>query len=273
MRLTVFHCALSVAATRARTLPVSDIAASVGRGLAILSGGHREVPRHQAIEATINWSWNLLGTDEQRALSRLAILTAPFTFRCGARVAHEDLDNGERLLATLADKSLVSREMSQTGSARFKVLGVVQNFAIGQLSPTDRQQAVRQLMSWALDMLRTNEPDFQQAETIERLDAEFPLVRIALEASEEAPADQVRLAVAIWQYWHIRSLSAYGCRFLAKADEVRAPLTLAERGRALGILANLLAYQGQYAESIDAARRSVDVRRLSVIPRSCGMAC
>ena len=252
---------IELAAARARTLPVSDITASVGRGLAILSGGHREVPRHQAIEATINWSWNLLGTDEQRALSRLAILTAPFTFRCGARVAHEDLDNGERLLATLADKSLLSREMSQTGSARFKVLGVVQNFAIRQLSPIDRQQAIGQLMSWALDMLRTNEPDFQQAETIEWLDAEFPLVRIALEASEEAPADQVRLAVAIWQYWHIRSLSAYGCRFLAMADEVSAPLTLAERGRALGILANLLAYQGQYAESIDAARRSVEVRR------------
>ncbi len=252
---------IELAAARARTLPVSDIAASVGRGLAILSGGHREVPRHQAIEATINWSWNLLETDEQRALSRLAILTAPFTFQCGARVAHEDLDDGERLVANLADKSLVSREMSETGDARFKVLGVVQNFAIRQLSPIDRQQAGRQLMYWALDIVKTNETDFEQAETIERLDAEFPLVRIALEESEEAPADQVRLAAAIWQYWHIRSLSAYGCRFLAKADEVRAPLTLAERGRALGILANLLAYQGQYAESIDAARRSVEVRR------------
>ena len=252
---------IELAAARARTLSVSDIAASVGRGLAILSGGRREVPRHQAIEATISWSWDLLEPGEQRALSRLAILAAPFTFRCGATVAHEEPDAGERLVATLADKSLVSREMRTAGDARFKVLAVVRSFAIRQLSPVDRQQAVRQLMSWALDIAQLNQTDFLQAEAIERLDVEFPLMRIALEASEESPADQVRLAAAIWQYWHIRSLSAYGCRFLARAADESAPLTLAERGRALGTLANLLAYQGHYAEAIDAAQRSVEVRR------------
>jgi predicted ATPase/transcriptional regulator with XRE-family HTH domain len=252
---------IELAAARARTLSVRDIAASVGRGLAILSGGRRELPRHRAIEATISWSWNLLEPDEQRALSRLAVLTAPFTFRCGARVAHDDLDSGERLLATLADKSLVSRETSGAGDARFKVLGVVRNFAVKHLGPADRRSATRQLMHWALDLARLNETDFQQAEAIERLDAELPLLRIALEASDESPADQVRLTVAIWPYWHIRSLSAYGCRFLARAREAATPLTLAERGRALGILANLLAYQGHYAESIDAAQHSVEVRR------------
>ena len=252
---------IELAAARARTLPVSDIAASVSRGLAILSGGRREVPRHRAIEAAISWSWNLLEPDEQRALSRLAILTAPFTFRCGARVAHDDLDSGERLVATLADKSLVSRETNEAGDARFKILGVVRNFAVRHLSPADQRQATRQLMSWALELFRPNETSFQQAEAIERLDAEFPLVRIALERSEGSPADQVRLAVAIWPYLHIRSLSAYGCRFLAQAREEDTQLTLAERGRALGILANLLGYQGHYAESIGAAQRSVEVRR------------
>jgi tetratricopeptide (TPR) repeat protein len=227
-----------------------------------LSGGRREVPRHQAIEATISWSWNLLEPDEQRALSRLAIVTAPFTFRCGAIVAHEELDSGERLIATLADKSLVSREIDATGEVRFKVLGVVRNFAIRCLSPADRQHAARQLMSWALERFQPNEADFQRPETIEYVDAESALIRIALETNEESPADQVRLAVAIWQYWHIRSLSDYGCRFLAKANEKGTPLTLVERGQALGILANLLAYQGRYVEAIDAAQRSVQVGRV-----------
>ena len=252
---------IELAAARARTLSVSDIAVSVERGLAVLSGGRREVPRHQAIEATVSWSWNLLEPDEERALSRLAILTAPFTFRCGAIVAHEELDGGERLVATLADKSLVSREMDDMGEVRFKVLAVVRNFAIRHLSPADRKHAARQLMYWALEIIQPNETDFQQPETIKRLDAESVLIRIALEGNEESPADQVRLAVAIWQYWHIRSLSAYGCLFLAKAREEGTPLTLAERGRALGILANLLAYRGRYAEAIDAAQRSVQVGR------------
>ena len=252
---------IELAAAQARMLSVSDVAASVERGLAILSGGRREVPRHQAIEETISWSWNLLEPGEQRALSRLATLTGPFTFRCGAIVAHEELDAGERLVAALADKSLISRETHETGDVRFKVLGVVRSFASRHLSPADRQHAARQLMCWALEIIKLDETSFQQAETIERLDVEFALIRIALETNEESPADQVRLAVAIWPYWHIRSLSAYGCRFLAKAGDEGTPLLFAERGRALGILANLLAYQGRYAESIDAAQRSVQVLR------------
>jgi predicted ATPase/transcriptional regulator with XRE-family HTH domain len=252
---------IELAAARARTLPVSDIAASVGRGLAVLSGGRREIPRHQAIEATISWSWNLLEPDEQRALCRLAILTTPFAYSCGAIVTHEELDGGERLVATLADKSLVSREIDETGRTRFKVLGVVRNFALRHLSLADRQDATRRLMYWALYIAQMNETGFQQPETIERVDVEFALIRIALEGNEESPADQVRLAAAIWQYWHIRSLSEYGCRFLAKAREEGTPLTLAERGRALGILANLFAYQGRHADSIDAAQRSVQVLR------------
>jgi predicted ATPase/transcriptional regulator with XRE-family HTH domain len=252
---------IELAAARARTLPVRDIAASVGRGLGILSGGRREVPRHQAIEATISWSWDLLEPAEQRALSRLAILPAPFTFRCGATVAHDELESGERLVATLADKSLVSRETDETGEVRFKVLGVVRNFAVRQLDPADRRHATRRLMYWSLEIIQRNETDFQQPETIEHLDVEFALIRAALEGNEELPADQVRLAAGIWPYWHIRSLSDYGCRFLAKARDEGTPLTLAERGQALGILANLLAYQGRYAESIDIAHRSVQVLR------------
>jgi predicted ATPase/tetratricopeptide (TPR) repeat protein/transcriptional regulator with XRE-family HTH domain len=252
---------IELAAARARTLPVSDIAASVRRGLAILSGGRREVPRHEAIEATISWSWNLLEPHEQRALSRLAILTVPFTFRCGAVVAHDDLEHGERLLATLADKSLVSREMDESRDPRFKILGVVRNFAIRQLDPDGLHHATRRLMYWALNFIYPNEPEFQQPDTVERLDTEFALLRIALEGNEQWPADQVRLAAGIWPYWQIRSLSQYGCRFLAKAQHEETQLTLAERGRALGILANLLVYQGRDPESVDAAQQGVQVLR------------
>lgn len=252
---------IELAAARARTLSVSDVALSVRRGLAVLSGGRRDVPRHQAIEATISWSWDLLTRDEQRALARLAILTAPFSLRCAATVAAEGLDGGERLVAALADKSLLSQETDEAGDARLKILAVVRNFAIARLGAADRARAVRQLMSWALSTIPADEIVLQQSDGIERLDTDFPLIRAALELSHDSPAEQVRLALAIWQYWHIRSLSDYGCQFLAKAREENIPLTPAERGRALGMLASLLAYQGHFAESIDAAERSIEVRR------------
>jgi tetratricopeptide (TPR) repeat protein len=138
---------------------------------------------------------------------------------------------------------------------------VVRNFALTRLTATDRQRAIRQLMSWALATTPADEIALQQSAVIERLDTDFPLIRAALELSEDAPADQVRLALAIWQYWHIRSLPEYGCRFLAKARDESVPLSPLERGKALGTLASLLAYQGHFAESIDAARLSIEVWR------------
>lgn len=252
---------LELAAARARTMPLNDIAESMGRGLAILSGGRRDLPRHQAITATIGWSWDLLPGDEQRALSRLAVLTVPFTFRCGAEIASEDLHAGESIVAALADKSLLSQEAADPDEGRFRILSVVRNFAVARLSAADRQDAIRNLMSWALRMTQIDEVAVQQPDVVERLDAAFPLIREALELSEDAPADQVRLALAIWQYWHVRSSSSYGGKFLAKAYDENVALSPRERGRALGALANLRGYQGDMAGSIEASKKSIEIRR------------
>lgn len=252
---------IELAAARARTLQVSDIAASVKRGLAILSGGRRDLPRHQAMEATIGWSWDLLAPEEQRGLSRLAVLPVPFTFRCGAEMASAELASGEQIVAALADKSLLSQEMTESGDARLRVLEVVRSFALSRLSAADGPSAVRKLMSWALDVTQMDELTLQQPGVVERLDADFPLIRAALELSDDTPADQVRLALAIWQYWHMRSLASYGCRFLAKARDENICLKPAERGRALGALANLLAYQEDFARSIEASKQSIEIRQ------------
>lgn len=251
---------IELAAARARTLPLRDIADSVGRSAAILSGGRKDVPRHQAIEAAIRWSWDLLTPQEQQGLSRLAILTAPFTYGCGIRIAADDLDLGEHVVATLADKSLLSRTSNDAGDARFTILGVVRAFAAAQLRAPDRQHAVDQLMSWALGITSIDEAALGEPGTIERLDADLPLIRVALESSD-SPADQVRLALVISPYWQIRSQSAYACRFLVKALRHDIQLTPAERGKALGALADMLAYQGHYEESVSAAEASIGVRR------------
>jgi predicted ATPase/transcriptional regulator with XRE-family HTH domain len=269
-RLDGIPLSIELAAARARTVPVRDIADSVQRGVAILSGGRRDIPRHQAIEATITWSWDLLTRDEQRALSRLAILTAPFTFRCGAHVAADDPESGERLVAALADKSLLSADMNGADDARFRALGVVRTFAAARLSTQDREAAVRQLMRWVLSTAQVDDIALQQPGTVQRLDADLPHIRTALELSD-SPADQIRAALAIWPFWHIRSLSAYGCQFLAKARDEDIPLDSVERGTALGTLAGLLTYQGRDEEALDAAERSIAVR--SAILHNCAMAC
>ena len=250
---------IELAAARARTVPARVISESLGRSAAILGEGRTDIPRHQTIEAAIGWSWELLEPDEQQALSRLSILTAPFTFHCGARVAAGDLDLGERAVAALADKSLLTPVTGQAGGKRLTVLGVVRVFAAARLSAPARQAAVEQLTVWALDMNSAGEAALQQPGTIEQLDADLPVIRTALEASQ-SPADQVRLALALSPYWHIRS-PAYGCGFLAQAFRQEVPLIPAERGKALGALAGLRAYQGRYEQAVTAAEASLAVRR------------
>jgi predicted ATPase/transcriptional regulator with XRE-family HTH domain len=252
---------IELAAARARTLSLSDIADSVGRSLAVLSGGRRDRPRHQAIEATIGWSWDLLAADEQRALSRLSTLAVPFTFGCGAAMASDDEASAERLVAALADKSLLSQEVDEAGDSRLRILQVVRSFAAGRLSDADRTDAVRGLMSWALKQMQYDELELQRPDVVERITAHLPVIRAALEQSEDTPADQVRLALAIWVYWMVASMLSYGCQFLAKALDDGIGLTPFERGRALGALAELLRNQWDFTAAIEASRKSIEIRR------------
>ena len=74
LRLDGLPLALELAAGRARTLPLTELLRRLERRLSLLTGGARDRPqRQQTLRATVDWSYDLLSSEERRLFSRLAV--------------------------------------------------------------------------------------------------------------------------------------------------------------------------------------------------------
>ena len=72
--------ALEMAATRAATLGLFELALSLQDNLGSLAAGLRTTaPRHQSLQASLQWSYGLLEADEQKVLRRIARLDGKLT--------------------------------------------------------------------------------------------------------------------------------------------------------------------------------------------------
>src|SRR5262249_38247495 len=70
-RLDGLPLAIELAAARLRTLPLDEIDNRVDQRFQLLTGGHRTTPpRQQTLRALIDWSYDLLTSDEQETLER-----------------------------------------------------------------------------------------------------------------------------------------------------------------------------------------------------------
>ena len=134
-RLDGIPLALELAAARIRVLGAHDLARRLDQRFRLLTGGdHTAVPRHQTLQATMDWSYDLLPADEQATLRRLAVFPGSFDLDAADAVVHgseeiapaagEILD----LLSRLIDKSLVGVD-SQGVETRFRLLETVREYA------------------------------------------------------------------------------------------------------------------------------------------------
>ena len=139
--------ALELAAARLRMLKVEQIAERLTDRFRLLTGGGRTaVPRHQTLEATIDWSWNLLDETERTLLSRLAVFSGGWSMEAAQAVAGDDLldefavfDNLERLV----DKSLVTVDFAAADAARYGMLESIRQYAGNRLAEGGAAASIR----------------------------------------------------------------------------------------------------------------------------------
>ena len=114
-RLDGLPLAIELAAARVRAMSVEEIDRRLEDRFALLRGGDRSAPdRHQTLLAVIEWSWNLLAADEQRALRRLALFHDGFTLEAAETVLGSSAFDAVR---GLVDQSLLSVAETPAGSA------------------------------------------------------------------------------------------------------------------------------------------------------------
>ncbi len=133
-RLDNLPLAIELAAARVRVMSPEQLLDRLDSRLDLLKAGRGVDPRQQTLRATIEWSHELLTSDEQRLHARLAV----FRGGCTLDAAEQICDTGLDTLQALVDKSLVRHNAD-----RYWMLETIREHATERLEATgeaDRQR-------------------------------------------------------------------------------------------------------------------------------------
>ena len=218
--------AIELAAARVKVLSLNQIAGRLQDRFHLLTGGPRTaLPKHQTLQATMDWSYHLLSKSERCLLRRLPVFSGGWTLDAaedivgfGGVTKTQILD----LLSQLVEKSLVEVEETAT-SMRYGMLETVRQYGMIKLLEQGELDEVKQrhtnfyvrLAEGADGGLR----DHRQMESLALLDAEHDNLRAALGWSigyDEAD-HAFRLVGALGWYWFMRGHWKESRRWLSKA--------------------------------------------------------
>ena len=129
--------AIELAAARTRLFSVAELAGRLGRSLDLLKAGRGREERHRTLLAAIDWSYDLLGAEEQRVYRALALFRGGCTLDALEQVAGADPDT----VASLLDKSLVRRRDGD-GGPRVFMLEMVRRHAEALLAEDPDRDAL-----------------------------------------------------------------------------------------------------------------------------------
>jgi predicted ATPase/DNA-binding SARP family transcriptional activator len=136
-RLDGIPLAIELAAARAATLGLDEVAARLDDRFRVLTGGHRTaLPRQRTLRATLDWSYELLAPIERTVLHRLAIFAGTFTLEAASAVAAaQDLDAPAvvDILTNLAAKSLVVVEIADADT-QYRLLETTRAYVLEKLA-------------------------------------------------------------------------------------------------------------------------------------------
>ena len=263
-RLDGLPLAIELAASRVKLLPLSELAERLNQRLTLLTEGQRDMPpRHRALRAAIDWSFELLQPWEQTLLTRLAVFGDGCTLDAAEAVVvgpgmetGPGVETGQVLdgLASLVNKSLLQQREAVTGRAWFSMLDMIREYAWERLERRGESETVRRRhAAYYLALVEQAEPELrgpQQKGWLDRLEAEVNNVRAALEwlLSNQASDEALRLGGALWRFWELHGHLSEGRAWLAAVLEQSSQAPLSETPVQLKARAKALLGAGKLAE-------------------------
>lgn len=249
--------AIELAAARVRLLSLAQIATRLDNVFRLLIGGSRAaLPRHQTLRAMIDWSYDLLSTKERILLRRLSIFSGGWTLEAAEGIC-ADGDWGPNdqsiqpeaileLLSQLADKSLIIQYEASSPDMRYRMMEPIRQYAHEKIAEQKESERMRSgHLSYFMNFAETSEPFLRtntQVAWLNRLADDLDNLRLALDWGLENDLEAaLRLAAALFWFWHIRGLGTEGIRWLelgltAEEDFPGSPLVRAKALLAQGAL-------------------------------------
>jgi predicted ATPase/DNA-binding SARP family transcriptional activator len=280
-RLDGLPLAIELAAALVASLPVQEIADRTEKTpFQTLNAGDRTAPqRHQALTATLRWSFDLLTDEERQMLICLCVFTGGWTLSAAEAVfgsPPKEAPQAPRvraLLARLSAKSLIELR-AQEDVERYAMLETIRAYG---------RELARAAAHWQLAQRRHCEYYTAYAEAAEghltgaeqliwlsRLDDEIDNLRAALAWALDVGGDEtlgLRLAGALWRYWYSRGYLEEGQTWLSCAVSLNTDPPPPPRLKAIQGLGNLcyarddnLAARRYYEECVTLAEALGDRR-------------
>jgi len=244
-RLDALPLALELAAPWIKVLTAEDLLQRLAHDVLPSPAVPRDLPeRQQTINATVAWSYQLLGPNEQRVFRRLGAVPGRFPIEAAAAVvAGRDAtaSNDEALAAAarLIDKSLLQRVESSTATRQlYQMLETVRAYAALELTAAgERDDAMEGLARYCAVEASVAAEGLvgpAQGEWLDRVRDDLESYRGALTwlLDRDRPAEASDIAWSLFFFWGIRGHAAEGIRWF---DQIlnRPSLPPAVESRAL----------------------------------------
>ncbi len=258
---------IELAAARVRMLAPEQISRALSDRFHLLTGGARTVlPRHQTLQASIEWSHELLPDGERTLLRRLSVFAGGWTLDAAEQVCpsggidrYDVLD----LLTGLVDKSLVTTDEHGT-QTRYHLLQTVREYATARLADAGEVDSLRDRhLAYHLTLVETAEPHVLGAgrddPILHSLATELPNLRVALEwAAATAPDIGLRLVDALTLFWLFTGRYREGDTAYAHALDAAGEQPTPLRGRVLAGRGNLGLFGGVYEAAYGWAQAALE---------------
>jgi predicted ATPase/DNA-binding SARP family transcriptional activator len=269
-RLDGLPLAIELVAARVSVLGLTELLSIVERRLALLHDRPASDPS-RALQDLVDWSYDLLHTDEQTLLHQLAVHRGGASLPSLLAVAGShglDEPTVTYLLGALVDKSIVSVSFPD-GEARYDLLDTVRDYVLEQLAEGGGLDAARkahaEYFATLAESARTELRGPEWLSWMKRLEREHDNLWAALTYARDAPDPVVcaRLGVGLGWYFGTAERVSEGRGFieaaLASPEEVPLPLRI----ELLAYLCYLATEDDDLEAAVEAGERALSLAATS----------
>jgi predicted ATPase len=227
IRLDGLPLAIELAAARIRLLPPQALLTHLSQRLPLLTGGPRTLPaRQQTLRKTIQWSYDLLGPEEQALFRLLAVFVGGWTLEA-AKALSQGVDQANldvlNTLSALLDNSLIQQIEQEGAEPRLTMLETIREYGLDRLQESGETHVCQRAHAlYYLALAEEAEPHLKGAQQVlwwKRLEREQGNLLTALDwlIGQEEGESALRLCGAVWWFWNIRGYWKEGWRGLEAA--------------------------------------------------------
>ena len=226
-RLDALPLAIELAAPWMKVLTAEDLLRRLGQDVLLSTAAPRDLPeRQQTMNATVAWSYQLLGPHERRAFVRLGALPGRFPIEAAAAVlagregTTAGSDEALGAAASLIDKSLLLRaETSVPTRPLYQMLETIRAYAALELTASghrdDALEGLARYWTGEASLAAENLIGPAQAQWLDRVRDDLENYRAALAWLLECgrPSEAAVIAWGLKYFWLIRGHAAEGLQW------------------------------------------------------------